>query len=54
MSYLLQRLTEGDSHAGIAAAMQALAWLFPQYAAVFNGLTGVFAAVAVLIPHKTA
>lgn len=56
MGYLLQRFNEASTHAGMAALVQLLSLVFPQWGAVFNCLTGLFGALAVAIPssqHQT-
>lgn len=47
----LERFKEPSTHAGIAAAMQALSFFFPAYAGIFNVITGVFASSAVVLPE---
>ncbi len=48
MNWVLARIHEPSTHAGIAGLLQALASFLPQYAIVFNTLTGLFATVAVI------
>jgi len=56
MGYLLQRLNEASTHAGLAALMSLLRVVFPGWATVFDALIGLFGALAVAIPsslHQT-
>lgn len=54
MKYLLQRLIEPSSHAGLAAIAVALGTFFPQYKAVADALVALFGSLAVVISEKQA
>ena len=51
MNYLLAKLLQPSTQAGLAAALQAAAFFFPQYSAIFAGLTLVFGGAAATMPH---
>lgn len=52
MQAIINRATEPSTHAGIAAAAQAAAFFFPQYANIFALITAITATSAVAIPEK--
>ena len=45
-------MQEPSTHAGLAAAAQALAFFFPQYAPVFNIITMLFGGAAIATPEN--
>lgn len=54
MNWLVARLSEPSSHAGIALLLQAAGSFLPAYKPVFDLLSGFFASVAVVAPEKPA
>lgn len=52
MNKLLARAAEPSTHAGLAALSQALKFFAPQWGAVFDAATGLFAALAVAMKEK--
>jgi hypothetical protein len=52
MNYLLARMSEPSSHAGLAAVLQAFSYFFPQYNAVLTALAVLFGGVAIATPAK--
>lgn len=51
MNYLLAKLTQPSTHAGLATALQASAFFFPQYANIFTGIAMIFGGAAATMPH---
>lgn len=53
MDTIFARLMEPSSHAGIAALLQIAKGFFPQYAALIDGATAFFGALAVAVSEKS-
>lgn len=51
VAMVISRLKEPSSHAALAALVQVLSFLMPQYATVFNTLTVVFGALGFGLPE---
>jgi hypothetical protein len=49
-SRIKARAKEPSTHAGIAAGLQAAAFFFPQYAAIFHAATVAFGTIATFLP----
>lgn len=49
LNFFKSRLSQGSTHAGLAAAMQAAKFFFPVYAGVFDAATGLLSAIAVVV-----
>ena len=49
LDFLKSRFSQGSSHAGIAALLQASKFFFPAYTPVIDAATALFAAVAVAV-----
>lgn len=52
MSWILDRMTEPSSHAGLAALTQAAKFLLPGWAPVLDAATALLAALAVAMREK--
>jgi len=52
MDYIIARLKEPSTHAGIAALIAAAAAFLPQYAQYIMGVAGVFGLTAVAMPDQ--
>lgn len=52
--WILERLKEPSSHAGISALLAAVTSFFPQYAAIIWTVAGIFGFGAVVISEKSA
>ena len=53
MGYLFARLKEASTHAGLATLVQGLKFFVPQYAAVIDAFSALFAAIAVAVPSNS-
>lgn len=51
MSWLVSRLREPSTHAGVAALLQVASTFVPQYKPVFDALTFLFGTIAVAAPE---
>ena len=54
MSWILDRLKEPSTHAGLATLFLAASQFFPQYASLILGVAGLFGCGAVATTEKTA
>ena len=51
MNYILEKLKQPSTHAGIAALCGSLAIFLPQYAAIFAAIAAAFGGAAATMPH---
>lgn len=52
MNYLIRRLREPSTHAGIAAVAIAAGTLFPQYSLILNTIAAMLGAGAAATPER--
>ena len=52
MNWLVSRLVEPSTHAGLAAGIQVAKLFFPEYIPVIDGFTAAFASLAVVLKEK--
>ena len=50
--WLIERLKEPSTHAGVAALILVIAGFFPQYKDVIMTIAGLFGFVAVAVPEQ--
>jgi hypothetical protein len=53
MNYIFARLKEASTHAGLATLVQGLKFFAPQYGAIIDAASALFAAIAVAVPSNS-